>query len=120
MLDFRDPWTLNPHAGHGPFSAMAAVMARTWAIRACDALILNTPGAERLYRTAYPAAAHKMTCIPNGFDRLNLPTERAGGERFVIMHVGDFYRSRRPDRLLEALVAIGRSEHRIRSGRTVV
>jgi len=55
----------------------------------------------------YPADAHKMTHIPNGFDHLNLPTEPVPGDRFVIMHVGDFYRSRRPDRLLEALVAIG-------------
>ena len=40
-------------------------------IRCCDALILNTPGAERLYRERYPQHAEKMSCIPNGFDALN-------------------------------------------------
>ena len=108
VLDFRDPWTLNPHADYGAVRRRLLSWCERWTLEVCDALILNTAGAERLYRTAYPAAAHKMTCIPNGIDRLNPPaTTDARGERFVIMHVGDFYRSRRPDRLLEALAAIG-------------
>lgn len=107
VLDFRDPWTLNPHADYGAVRRRVLSWCERWTLKVCDALILNTAGAERLYRAAYPAVAHKMTCVPNGIDRVALPTSPARGERFVIMHVGDFYRSRQPDRLLEALVAIG-------------
>jgi glycosyltransferase involved in cell wall biosynthesis len=107
VLDFRDPLALNPHANRRPMQKRVLSWLEKWVIATCDALILNTPGAERLYRTTYPAAAHKMTCISNGFDQLNVPTANGRGERFVIMHVGEFYRSRKPDRLLEALVALG-------------
>jgi glycosyltransferase involved in cell wall biosynthesis len=102
VLDFRDPWTLNPHSHHTTLQRRILARMEAWAIRSCDALILNTPGAERLYRHRYPAHAHKMTCVPNGFDRLNLTPARHT-DRFTIMHVGDFYRSRTPERLLEAL-----------------
>jgi glycosyltransferase involved in cell wall biosynthesis len=107
VLDFRDPWALNPYTNYGSVQKRVLSWLEKWAVRTCNALILNTPGAERLYRTTYPADAHKMTHIPNGFDHVNLPAEQARGDRFVIMHVGDFYRARKPDRLLEALVAIG-------------
>jgi len=107
VLDFRDPWTLKPDRNRGLIQQRVLRHLERYVIRTCDVLILNTPGAERLYRAAHPAGAHKMTCIPNGFDHVNLGTNRPSDERFVIMHVGDFYRSRRPDRLLEALVSIG-------------
>jgi glycosyltransferase involved in cell wall biosynthesis len=109
VLDFRDPWALNPHANRSPIQKRVLSWLEKWVVGACNVLILNTPGAERLYRATYPADAHKMTCIPNGLDQLNeyMPPARGRGERFVIMHVGEFYRSRKPDRLLEALVSIG-------------
>ncbi len=107
VLDFRDAWAPNPHASRHPVRTRLLSALEAWVVRTCDTLILNTPGAERLYRQKYPAHAHKMTCIPNGFDDMNLPVERPPGDRFVIMHVGDFYRSRKPDRLLDGLIAIG-------------
>src|SRR6185503_15710938 len=79
-------------------------------LRCCDALILNTPGAERLYRERYPQHAEKMSCIPNGFDALNDAPAPEGCEHLRIMHLGDFYRSRTPERLLEALARIGRDD----------
>jgi glycosyltransferase involved in cell wall biosynthesis len=107
VLDFRDAWAPNPHASRHPVRTRVLSRLEKWVVGTCDTLILNTPGAERLYRQKYPAHAHKMTCIPNGFDELNLPSEQPPGDRFVIMHVGDFYRSRKPDRLLDGLLAIG-------------
>jgi glycosyltransferase involved in cell wall biosynthesis len=103
VLDFRDPWALNPHSHHSPVQRRILATLELLAIRTCDALILNTPGAERLYRDRYPVHAHKMTCVPNGFDRLAVAAPAPRGDRFTIMHVGDFYRSRTPARLLEAL-----------------
>jgi glycosyltransferase involved in cell wall biosynthesis len=103
ILDFRDPWALNSHSNHGPRQRRVLSWLERWTLHACDALILNTPGTERLYRTRYPEHAHKMTCIPNGFDRLNVAPPVRRRDRFTIMHVGDFYRSRTPARLLEAL-----------------
>jgi glycosyltransferase involved in cell wall biosynthesis len=110
VLDFRDPWALNQHSHHSPLQRRILRRMERWALRHCDALILNTPGAERLYRSTYPEYAHKMTCIPNGFDRLNMAPARRSHASFTIMHVGDFYRTRTPERLLEALCALNDPE----------
>jgi glycosyltransferase involved in cell wall biosynthesis len=106
ILDFRDPWALNQHSHHSPLQRRIQRRMERWVLRHCDALILNTPGAERLYRNHYPEYAHKMTCIPNGFDRLNVAPASRMQDVFTIMHVGDFYRARTPERLLEALCAL--------------
>jgi glycosyltransferase involved in cell wall biosynthesis len=98
------------HANRGAIQKQLLSWLEKWVVGTCNVLILNTPGAERLYRMEYPADAHKMTCIPNGFDRLNLPVAPPHPERFTIMHVGDFYRSRTPARLLEALASLKNSD----------
>jgi glycosyltransferase involved in cell wall biosynthesis len=107
VLDFRDAWAPNPHASQRPVRTWVLSRLEKWVVGTCDTLILNTPGSERLYRRKYPAHAHKMTCVPNGFDELNLPSNERPSDQFVIMHVGDFYRSRKPDKLLDGLLAIG-------------
>ena len=107
VLDFRDPWSLNPHHDHIAFHRLIARREEKWAIELCDKLILNTPSAERMYRRTYPHFAGKMVTIPNGYDSLNPAPPPAPGSRFRIMHVGQFYRTRQPDLLLEALARIG-------------
>jgi glycosyltransferase involved in cell wall biosynthesis len=107
VLDFRDPWTLNPHADPLPMRQAIIRRLERFAIRTCDALILNTPGALRLYQKAYPKWAQRMSAIPNGYNRLNLPNpgdRRSQG--FRVMHVGSFYGQRGPGNLLEALAAL--------------
>lgn len=107
ILDFRDAWALNPHGNYGTSQRRILARLEQWVVKTCDALILNTPGAERVYRRRYPEHSAKMICIPNGFDRLNVPEPEARSNgKFVIMHVGDFYRSRNPGLLLEALASI--------------
>jgi glycosyltransferase involved in cell wall biosynthesis len=107
VLDFRDAWALNPHGNYGERQRRIIGRLERWVVRTCDALVLNTPGAERAYRRHYPEHAAKMTCIPNGFDRLNVPSRVAPPSKLTIMHVGDFYRSRNPNRLLQAMANIG-------------
>jgi len=77
-------------------------------LSACDALIVNTEGAARLYATAYPEHREKIVTIPNGYDVLSPALRRTTGDDFQIMHVGSFYGSRNPDALLECLTDIGR------------
>lgn len=110
VLDFRDAWALNPHSGHTRQQRRVIERMDRWVVETCDALILNTAGAEKAYARRYPALAHKMVCIPNGFDSLNAAEPRRNDTPFTIMHLGDFYRTRTPDRLLEALANIGRSD----------
>ncbi|HWK09929.1 MAG TPA: amino acid adenylation domain-containing protein, partial [Vicinamibacterales bacterium] len=108
IVDFRDAWLLNPYNSPGPRTLRYIRSAEPRVIRLCDALILNTPGATELYKKTYPQWAHKMFCIPNGYDSLNpAPPRKQRAAMFRIMHVGSFYGSRNPDLLLEALAQIG-------------
>lgn len=108
VVDFRDAWTLNPHSRYTPFHRRAIDRLEASVVRQADHVILNTPGALRLYQRRYPELAGKMSVIPNGYDELNeaLPSEPVR-EPFRIMHVGAFYGSRTPDALLEALAELG-------------
>jgi len=79
-------------------------------LSACDALVVNTDGAARLYATAYPEHREKIVTIPNGYDVLTPVDRRATAGDFQIMHVGTFYGSRNPDALLECLAEMGRDD----------
>lgn len=111
VLDFRDAWTLNPYNRPTGLHRAAIERLERMVIAASDHLIVNTPGALRLYRRRYPEFADRMSAIPNGYDTLNLaaPQDRPT-DVFRIMHVGSFYRSRGPELLLEALSAIGQHD----------
>jgi glycosyltransferase involved in cell wall biosynthesis len=76
-------------------------------LKECDALIVNTDGTETLYKQRYPEWQHKIFCIPNGYDVLQPPEKISPRVGFRIMHVGNFYGSRGPELLLDALREIG-------------
>jgi glycosyltransferase involved in cell wall biosynthesis len=110
VLDFRDAWSLNPHTHpHWLHRAMIGRFER-FVLRACDALIVNTDGAARIYAAAYPELREKIVTIPNGYDVLTPVDHKAAGGDFQIMHVGSFYGARNPDALLECLAEMGRND----------
>jgi glycosyltransferase involved in cell wall biosynthesis len=106
ILDFRDAWTLNPYMSHSWLHVRLSKLLEKWVIARAEKVILNTPGTTSLYLRYYPHFADKFTCIPNGFDPL--PESKAPDKKnfFRIVHVGHFYGSRQPDKLLEALADI--------------
>ncbi len=110
VVDFRDAWSLNPYAHFGPLQRAIITCLERIVLSACDALIVNTDGAARLYATAYPEYQEKIVTISNGYDVLT-PVDRGtmGGD-FQIMHVGSFYGSRTPDALLECLAQVNKDD----------
>ena len=108
VVDFRDAWSLNPHTQASRLQRAMINRLERFVLSACDALIVNTEGAARLYATAYPEHREKIVTIPNGYDVLSPVLRRTTGDDFQIMHVGSFYGSRNPDALLECLNDIGR------------
>jgi glycosyltransferase involved in cell wall biosynthesis len=103
LLDFRDAWSLNPHDTHTRLHRRAAARLERFVLSRCDRLVLNTPGSERLYRSAFPGLADRMRTIPNGYDELMVAAAPDLSKPFRILHVGHFYGRRQPDLLLEAL-----------------
>lgn len=106
VVDFRDPWTLNPYAAHTRWHRTVAAKQERWVLDSSDAVIVNTEGTRRLYRKHYPEYAEKFIWIPNGFDHLN-PVAKANSKRpFRVMHFGCFYGTRNPSRLLRAMESL--------------
>ncbi len=69
VADFRDPWTLCPFRGRGP--RLTRAINRAFERRVMEQASHTTFTTERTlerYRKAYPAAAQRMSCLPNGFD----------------------------------------------------
>ena len=110
VVDFRDAWSLNPHTRFSRLQRAMINRFERFVLSACDALIVNTDGAARLYATAYPEHREKIVTIPNGYDVLTPVDRRATAGDFQIMHVGTFYGSRNPDALLECLAEMGRDD----------
>jgi len=110
VVDFRDAWSLNPHTRFSRLHRALINRFERFVLSACDALIVNTDGAARLYATAYPEHREKIVTIPNGYDALTPVDRRTTEGDFQIMHVGTFYGSRNPDALLECLAEMGRDD----------
>lgn len=102
VVDFRDAWGLNPYGKPEGIPGAISRGLEGFVLKRSSAIILNTPGAERLYRKKFPEISNKMCCIPNGFDSFP-QIKPARTEQFTIVHLGTFYTSRRPDLLLEAV-----------------
>jgi CelD/BcsL family acetyltransferase involved in cellulose biosynthesis/glycosyltransferase involved in cell wall biosynthesis len=105
VLDFRDPWTLNPYMRSRGLRLKLMRAVERWCLSGAARVLLNSRGTERLYRRAYPQFADRFRTVPNGFDRLT-PVEPAGDGVFRILHIGSFYGARRPDLLLDALAEL--------------
>lgn len=108
VLDFRDPWNV-PASGSRHRSAMLKQLERP-ILQYADMIILNTPGAERLYQNAFPDLARKFICIPNGYDSINECPSIPPSSPFRIVHTGNFYQGRSPDLLLRALHELGQDD----------
>lgn len=97
VLDFRDPWL-----GDGFQRRFERRV-----VERADALILNTPRTKAEYEKRFPHLASRMVVIPNGFDTLAQARQAPPGDGpFTVVHVGEFFASRQPDTLLEALAEL--------------
>lgn len=104
VLDLRDAWTLNPHAGAylaGPIGDLDRQIERA-VMGAADAIVTATRGICEGYRHIYPEYGHKCTVIPNGYDPVPA-VPRPPNAVFTIVYTGFFYGARTPEMLLAAL-----------------
>jgi len=119
VADLRDPWTFEPLNLLLKTVKWRLALERRlerMVFNRADAIILNTPEAEKSYRKLYPRFDHKMQTITNGFDADEIrETNDELGENnpwlkydnlFLISHIGSFFRHTisgfTPDSMLDA------------------
>ncbi len=111
VADFRDPWVTGLEAAGGSVpkgrrNRNAAQRLESRVMDLADVVIANTPGACASLQQGYPANAHKMHAIPNGYDpetfeRLDASPPAVG--EMTIIHPGQLYGGRDPRPFLDAI-----------------
>jgi glycosyltransferase involved in cell wall biosynthesis len=91
VADLRDPWALDDWAVF-PTALHRRVEERRMrqALGAADAVVMNTPEAEREVRRRFPELGSRLATVPNGWDQEDFaglaPARR--DDAFRIVHVG--------------------------------
>lgn len=116
LADFRDPWSKNLLMPYPPgYRWLNAQIERRVLATADRVVCVSQPWLDDLQQNL-GREPEKFTVIPNGYDDADiqpLPSPEPH-ERFTIMHLGTFYRNRRPDQTIAAV------RHLISSGRVPV
>ncbi|GAB3267143.1 glycosyltransferase family protein [Chitinimonas naiadis] len=128
VADFRDPMAQDDYPTD-PKTWQSYKEIEEEAIQRASLAVFTTPGAAKIYRDRYPAAAKRVVVLENGFDEESFPapptvTQPAvpdADKPVVLLHSGIIYPSERdPSQLfvaLEKLVGTGalqRTDLRIR------
>lgn len=105
---FSDPWYDNSYKPLGKISSFKTYLMERFVIKWADKIIFTNEAARSLVMKKYPASwQEKSTVIPHCFD----PNEYAGFSKktdgkFVISHIGAFYKERNPEPLFKALAEV--------------
>jgi glycosyltransferase involved in cell wall biosynthesis len=96
IADMRDLWTQESHLFFptGLHYRWARRLERK-SLRSATAVIANTPGAAKVFRS-FIGADEKVSCIPNGFDPQEYQDQpevrrRSSGDPITIVHAGTLY-----------------------------
>jgi glycosyltransferase involved in cell wall biosynthesis len=106
VADFRDPWITTDQPR--PRLSCGERWQRRWeqrVMRHADVVVANAPRAAECFQAAYPAHAHKVITVTNGFDPESFPAvpARARADELCIVHAGQLYAGRDPRPFLDAL-----------------
>lgn len=109
VLDYRDPWTLNPAVvrSGNMFEALALRLERT-VVRQARLIVANTDVLRETLMQAHGAAVGaKTVVIHNSFDAADYAgLEPAREDVFTLSYVGAMYDAHSPEPLLQSLVRL--------------
>jgi glycosyltransferase involved in cell wall biosynthesis len=108
VIDFRDPWTQNPfNISKGKMLEKAELHLESFIVKNADIVIANTEEVAKDFVERLNASNQKVHVLTGGYDEKDFPSmSKSDGkrtERFVITHIGTFYRERNPANFLKAI-----------------
>lgn len=115
VADFRDPMAQEGYPAD-PVTRRQFVEIEKNAVERASVSLFTTPGAARVYQKRYPASAHKIAVLENGYDEQSFVQAASGSDReneplnpgaFTFLHSGIIYPEERdPTQLFQALAKI--------------
>jgi glycosyltransferase involved in cell wall biosynthesis len=115
VLDFRDPWTMNPvRRTHSAWAESKATLVEAKLVRQASLIVANTPESMQQLASRYPEAISKLRTITNGFDPGAMTTTEGAevvGGPLELCHFGTIYGQRSPHQLLIALKSLNDRAH---------
>jgi glycosyltransferase involved in cell wall biosynthesis len=107
LAHFSDPWADNPYdAAQSQKQQEASRRMEAQVVEEADALVFTNQPTLELVMGKYPAEWRiKAHVIPHGYDRALLPEPPAASDsrRLHLVHTGNFYGLRSPEKILEGL-----------------
>jgi glycosyltransferase involved in cell wall biosynthesis len=114
LADFRDPWSENLLVPYLPgYRRLNRIMERQVLERADRVVCVTSRWLDGLRSNCRECLDEKFITISNGYDDEDIRATPlpAGNARFVLTHIGSFYRTRQPDHFIAAvdrLISAGR------------
>lgn len=115
VADFRDPMAQEGYPAD-PVTRRQFVEIEKNAVERASVSLFTTPGAARVYQKRYPASAHKIAVLENGYDEQSFVQAASGSDceneplnpgAFTFLHSGIIYPEERdPTQLFQALAKI--------------
>jgi len=109
VVDYRDPWTLNPYHDQKGRESLARRVER-WILNRCRTVIVNTASMERAFCQSFPFLKSTCMTLYNGIDEKDkarfgelVKRCRPDTETIVISHIGTLYEKRIPRPFARAL-----------------
>ncbi|PIU42225.1 MAG: hypothetical protein COS99_01070 [Candidatus Omnitrophica bacterium CG07_land_8_20_14_0_80_42_15] len=112
VLDFRDPWSLNPYEirNCAKYRVKAGVIEEK-ILRKADFMICTSSLTKEKYLNLYGFLKDKIEVIPNGYDDEDFinawkQNDKFYSKKMLITYTGSFYMSRTPSYFLKGLSAM--------------
>jgi glycosyltransferase involved in cell wall biosynthesis len=119
IIEFRDPWILNPFREPRPFRWMESF--ENWLERkmlhSADHVVVTSIQYMRDFLRRYPTLKpDAFSYVPNGYDPEDFENVMPRSfEKFTILHTGNFYEARSPIPFLKALRVLLHGEPQLRA-----
>ena len=113
VLDYRDPWTPNPFFKGSIFRRTPSRLLEGSVLEKAAAAVFTTDEARRLYAKQFARIGSKCHTITNSFEPMDPSSSTAASAQFRLVHAGNFYGSRNPVHLFQAVAKAIRTHKKL-------
>lgn len=111
---FSDPWTDNPYKKFSGLGGWKARVLEKFVVKNSDRIIFTNKTAQDLILKKYSQEIQKRGRVLNhSFKPDEYPQNPQKSEKFVISHIGAFYKERTPEVLFAAVNKISKNNHEV-------